>query len=483
MNTSALTPFLIVSGAGVVALLVGLLPGRRLARVLPTVLGVIALVASLLVSRILWDTDETALTQNFISDRFGLLLNTIFALIGIATLLLAWREPSSADKRGEYVGLILLSIAGMMLVSGAGTTMVLFLGIELFSVALYILCALETWRQRSLEAGLKYLIVGAVGSAILVYGLALLYGATGTTVLADLQGRLIDGKMLTDPMTIAALAMITVGLGFKASAVPFHMWTPDVYDGAPTPVTAFMATGTKVAAFAAFIRVFSDSLLGMFDDWRLPVAAVAAITVIIGNIAALMQPSMKRLLAYSGIAQAGYLLIGVAAGSVNGIRAVLYYLIAYTAMTMAAFAVVVIREREVREGDQVAALRGIGRSRPVLGVVLTLSMLSLAGFPPLSGFVGKFLLFGAAVDADLTWLAVVGAVGSMISLGYYLKVVAVAWQADPHADDTTYRVTRSAGVVAIVSGVLIVALAIGGSPILSLCKDAAQALLGGLGAP
>lgn len=474
-----MTPFLIVSGAGVLALLLGLVPARRAARMLPTATGILALVASIIVSRIEWgDGDETALASNYVSDKFGLLLNTVFAVIGIAVLLLAWRESSAADKRGEYVALILLSVAGMMLVAAAGTTIVLFLGIELFSVSLYILCALETWRARSLEAGLKYLIVGAVGSGILVYGLALLYGATGTTVLSKMQDALIDGHMLRDPLSIAALTMITVGLGFKASAVPLHMWTPDVYDGAPTPITAFMATGTKVAAFAAFIRIFSDSLLGMFDDWRLPIAILAAVTIIIGNIAALMQPGMKRMLAYSGIAQAGYLLIGIAAGSVAGVKAVLYYLIAYTAMTMAAFAVVVMREREVRDGDQMTSLRGIGRSRPIMGVVVTLAMLSLAGFPPLSGFIGKFLLFGAAVDAKMTWLAIVGAVGSMVSLGYYLKVVAIAWQSGPPSDDTTYRSARSVSIVAIVSAAAIVVLALAGSPILTMCSDAAQGILG-----
>lgn len=474
-----MTPFLIVSGAGVLALLLGLVPARRAARMLPTATGILALVASIIVSRIEWGGgDETALASNYVSDKFGLLLNTVFAVIGIAVLLLAWRESSAADKRGEYVALILLSVAGMMLVAAAGTTIVLFLGIELFSVSLYILCALETWRARSLEAGLKYLIVGAVGSGILVYGLALLYGATGTTVLSKMQDALIDGHMLRDPLSIAALTMITVGLGFKASAVPLHMWTPDVYDGAPTPITAFMATGTKVAAFAAFIRIFSDSLLGMFDDWRLPIAILAAVTIIIGNIAALMQPGMKRMLAYSGIAQAGYLLIGIAAGSVAGVKAVLYYLIAYTAMTMAAFAVVVMREREVRDGDQMTSLRGIGRSRPIMGVVVTLAMLSLAGFPPLSGFIGKFLLFGAAVDAKMTWLAIVGAVGSMVSLGYYLKVVAIAWQSGPPSDDTTYRSARSVSIVAIVSAAAIVVLTLAGSPILTMCSDAAQGILG-----
>ena len=367
----------------------------------------------------------------------------------------------------------------MMLVAAAGTTIVLFLGIELLSVALYVLCAIETWRTRSLEAGLKYLIVGAVGSAFFLYGLALLYGATGTTVLSRVSGRLADTGLAGDPLAIAALALIVVGLAFKASAVPFHMWTPDVYEGAPTPITAFMATATKAAALAGFMRVFSDSLLTLVDDWKIPVAIIAAVTIVIGNVAALRQESMKRLLAYSGIAQAGYLLIGIATGTVRGAEAVLYYLFAYLVMTLAAFAVVIVREREVPDGDRITSFRGYGRNNPVMGIVLTLAMLSLAGIPPLSGFIGKFLLFGAAVDADLTWLAIVGAVGSMVSLGYYLRVVGIAWLEDPPAGEKRLRLQSAVGAVAITCAVLIIAFAIGGGLLIDLCRDAAQSIFTG----
>ena len=478
-NTFATTPFLIVSGAGILALMLGLIPNRRLQRTLPTLAGVGAILAAGIVSTVLWDERRTALSDNFISDKFTLLLNFVFLGAALGTLALAWREPSSADKRGEYAALILLSTAGMMLVAAAGTTIVLFLGIELLSVALYVLCAIETWRTRSLEAGLKYLIVGAVGSAFFLYGLALLYGATGTTVLGRVGGRLADTGLAGDPLAIAALVLIVVGLAFKASAVPFHMWTPDVYEGAPTPITAFMATATKAAALAAFIRVFSDSLLNLVDDWRIPIAIVAAVTIIIGNVAALRQESMKRLLAYSGIAQAGYLLIGVATGTVRGAEAVLYYLFAYLVMTLAAFAVVIVREREVPEGDRITSFRGYGRKNPVMGIVLTFAMLSLAGIPPLSGFVGKFLLFGAAVDADLTWLAIVGAVGSMVSLGYYLRVLGIAWLEEPPVGEKRLRLPSAVGTVAITCAVLIVAFAIGGGLLIDLCRDAAQSIFAG----
>jgi NADH-quinone oxidoreductase subunit N len=475
-NVAATTPFLIVSSAGIVVLMLGLFPNRRLQRTLPTLAGVGAILAAGIMSAVLWDERRTALSENFVSDKFTLLLNFVFLGAALATLGLAWREPSSADKRGEYAALILLSTAGMMLVTASGTTIVLFLGIELLSVALYVLCAIETWRTRSLEAGLKYLIVGAVGSAFFLYGLALLYGASGTTVLSRVSGQLADTGLTGDPLAVAALALIVVGLAFKASAVPFHMWTPDVYEGAPTPITAFMATGTKAAALAAFLRVFSDSLLDLVDDWKVAIAILAAVTIIIGNVAALRQESMKRMLAFSGIAQAGYLLIGVATGTVRGAEAVLYYLFAYLVMTLAAFAVVIVREREVPDGDRIASFKGYGRNNPAMGIVLTLAMLSLAGIPPLSGFVGKFLLFGAAVDADMTWLAIVGAVGSMVSLGYYLRVLGVAWLEEPPAGEKRLRLPAALGSVALTCAVLIVAFAIGGGLLIDLCRDAAESI-------
>jgi NADH-quinone oxidoreductase subunit N len=365
-----------------------------------------------------------------------------------------------------------------MLVGSVGDLITVFLGIEILSVSLYVLCALEVWRERSLESGLKYLIAGAVGAAILLYGLTLLFGATGTTNLSEI-GDALRGTSLTDePLVIAAMALIAGGLAFKASAAPFHMWTPDVYEGAPTTVTAFMATATKAAAFAAFLRIFSGVMPDLQPDWSVAIGAIAVASLVVGNIAALVQSNMKRLLAYSSVAQAGYLLIGVASGTIQGAEATLYYLLAYGAMTIAAFAVVVIREREVEDGDSVAALTGYGRSRPVVGVVMTVAMLSLAGFPPLSGFIGKFLLFGSAVEADMTWLAVAGAVGAMISLGYYLRVVWVMW-APPLAGGPrrVLAIPGPVGLATVGSAVAVIALSLLASPVLDVCRGAAESLL------
>ncbi len=477
-NVVAATPIIIVAGTATLALGAGLLPGATLRRHGPALVGIGGIVAAFVMTAVLWGDRQEAFNGGLRADRFSLLLGGVFLAAALLTIMLGWREPASVNRRGEFVSLILVSTTGMMLVAAAGDLISIFLGIEILSVALYVLCALEVWREKSLESGLKYLIIGAVGASILLYGLTFLFGATGLTSLTEIGEALSGASFGDEPLVVAAMALIAAGLAFKASAAPFHMWTPDVYEGAPTTVTAFMATATKAAAFAAFLRIFAGALPDLQPDWQAAIATLAVVSIVVGNVAALVQTNMKRLMAYSSIAQAGYLLIGVAVGSIQGAEAVIYYLVAYTAMTMAAFAVIIVREREVEDGDQLAALTGYGRARPLIGVVMTLAMLSLAGFPPLAGFVGKFLLFGSAVEGDLTWLAIVGAVGSMVSLGYYLRVVAVVWL--PPAEGAPRKILRIPGPVVlatVTSGVAIVALALMASPVIDACRGAAEALL------
>lgn len=478
LNVVAATPEIIAAATATVCFGVGLLPGRATRRHGPALVGLAGIAGAMVMSLVLWGDRQEAFDGGLRADRFSLLFNLVFLSAAALTILLAWREPASVDRRGEFVGLILISATGMMLVAGAGDLIGIFLGIEILSVALYVLCALEVWREKSLESGLKYLITGAVGASVLLYGLALLFGATGTVHLDEIGEQLRGTSFTGEPLVVAAMVLIACGLAFKASAAPFHMWTPDVYEGAPSTVTAFMATATKAAAFAAFLRIFAGVMPDLQSDWTAAIATIAVVSIAVGNIAALVQSNMKRMLAYSSIAQAGYLLIGVATGSLDGAEAVIYYLLVYGVMTMAAFAVVIIREREVEDGDEISALTGYGRARPVLGIVMTLSMLSLAGFPPLAGFVGKFLLFGSAVDADMTWLAIVGAVGSMISLGYYLRVVTVTWAPEPEGGARKLlAVPGPVGLATVASGLGVIVLAIMASPVLEACRGAAEALL------
>ena len=284
-------------------------------------------------------------------------------------MLLAWRSRAAHEAaHGEFHALLLSSIAGMSLLASAQNTVALFIGLELLSIPLYVLCATEMRREHSLESGLKYLIIGSVGSATLLYGLALIYGATGSTDFSAIASALSNGTLATDPLTLTGIALCVVGLCFKASVAPFHQWTPDVYEGAPTPVTAFMAVTTKVAAFGVFLRFFDVALIGAQASWGPALAVLATITIIVGNVGALGQSSLKRMLAYSSVAQAGYMLAGVVVATQLGVPATVFYLAVYLPMNMAAFAVIVARERETGLGDSIEAITGPRARAPVAGV-------------------------------------------------------------------------------------------------------------------
>jgi NADH-quinone oxidoreductase subunit N len=339
-------------------------------------------------------------------------------------------EAPREAGHGEFHALLLFSVMGMAVLISAQDIITLFLGLELLSIPLYILCAAEYRREGSLESGLKYLIIGSVGSATLLYGLAMIYGSTGQTGFNQIAQVLASGgsggNLLGDPMLLSGIALVVVGFAFKASVAPFHQWTPDVYEGAPTAITAFMATATKAAALAVFLRFFDVALVSEQTTWAPALAALATATILIGNVGALGQTSLKRLLGYSGVAQAGYMLSGVIVGTRLGISATILYVIAYLFMNIAAFAVIQ-HQQYARGDDRISGLAGLGKSSPILGWSITLAMLALAGVPGTIGFIGKFQLIHALVDGGYGWLAIVLVVGAMISLGYYLRVVAAVW--------------------------------------------------------
>jgi len=371
---------------------------------------------------------------------------------------------------GEFYALILLSGLGALLMAAAGDLLIVFLGLEVHSIALYILAGYRR-DPPAKEACLKYLLLGSFASAFLLYGIALLYGASGTTNLDDLALVIgIEGET-SRSLLLAGMALIVVGLGFKIAAVPFHMWTPDVYEGAPTVVTAFMAVVPKAGAFAAIVRVFLVGLAPVIDDWQPIWSALAILTMVVGNVLAVVQRDLKRLLAYSSIAHAGYLLVGLAAGDALGVSGILFYLVAYALMNLGAFAVVAVFEREGR-GSKVDDYAGLVNERPLLATALAICMFSLAGIPPTAGFMGKFYLFSAAVRAGLTPLAILGVLTSVVGVAYYLRVVVAVMLKDPDVAWTRSARTTLGPALAILLAIL-GTLQIGISP--SLLYDVAVA--------
>ena len=502
IDWAGLSPFLALFGGMVVVLMVGLAGPRAVRHGVVPALTVVSLLAAAGLTIWQWGEGKDVIAGALRIDDLALAVSMLLYVTALAAVALSIRAVAPVEAgHGEYYSLLLAAVAGMTTLAAAQNLVSLFLGLELLSVALYIMCATELHRRTSVESGLKYLIVGSLGSATLLYGLALVYGATGST---DFDGiaRAIDVRALGDEvLLLTGVALVLTGLAFKASIAPFHQWTPDVYEGAPTPITAFMAVATKAAAFAIFLRFFDVAVIDLQPTWGPALAALATISIVVGNVGALGQSSLKRLLAWSSIAQAGYLLAGVVVSTRVGLQATVLYLGVYLLMNLAAFAVVVARERESPEGDDIRSLDGLGATRPWLAWPMTIAMLSLAGIPATAGFVGKFYLISATIDG-YAWLGVVIVLGSAVSLAYYLRVVAAMWMrpapagevglpsvrpaiagAAPEGDgDRQLAVTRrgqpEATAVAVVCGAASLVFGILPGPLFDAARDAGRALFG-----
>jgi NADH-quinone oxidoreductase subunit N len=426
------------------------------------------------VYRWLYATGGYAYHRFATGDTFALFFEILFASLGILTVALS---HSYLKRRGllqsEFHILTMAAVIGMMVLASATSLVTVFLGLELLSISLYIMCGFARTDFRSQEAAAKYLLVGGFASAFVLYGMALIYGGAGTTVIPEIAQRLGEASS-ANPLILLGIVLMGVGFAFKVSAAPFHMWTPDVYQGAPIPVTAFMSVGTKAAAFAMIVRVFAGGLPHLAPEWQVVLAIVAFASMVFGNLMAIVQTSLKRLLAYSGIAQAGYILIGVIAGGPNGLAAVLYYLFVYMFMNFGAFAVITLLAGPDGDRDSFADLEGLGRRNPVLAVGMTIFMLSLAGFPPSVGFFGKLFLFTAGVGAGYTWLVVVAVLMSVVSVFYYIRVLIPVWSAAPARERVPASVSSAfaivlSGTASILLGVyptaLLIAGQIGANPI------------------
>jgi NADH-quinone oxidoreductase subunit N len=432
----ALSPSLALLAASALALLGAVFVPAGVRKAYSAIVAALGFVAAGVWAGLLFsESPEPTLeiAETVTRDRFAALTQIVIAGAGLVAVGIAYGQRTRADHVGEYYALLAAAAGGMAFLVQAGDLMTLFLGLEWFSICLYILCAIEIDRVSSVEAGLKYLVVGSFGSAVLLFGLALVYGSTGELKYSEIAAASESRGLADDGLLLAGLAMILAGLGFKASAAPFHMWTPDVYEGAPTPVTAFMSAATKAAALVLAMRVLVTAFPGQEELWTIAVAVIACVSLAWGNIAALVQGNLKRMLAYSSVSHAGFMLIAIAANNSLGGRALLYYLIPYCAASLGAFGVVAARERELGEQVTLDNVAGMGWERPLLGVAMWVFMLTFAGFPLTGGFVGKFYVFAAAYETGWWWLVLAGVIGTAISLYYYLAVVRAMFMRMPAA--------------------------------------------------
>ncbi len=440
VNFHAILPSLVLVGFGMALLLIGVFskPGRTTHIAW---MGIIGLVGAAWVTILAWNGIADVGVQfgfagHVAQDGFALFFNMIFIIAAGLTILMSddylKREGYPVN---EYYALILFATAGAMWMASATDMMTIFLGLEVLSISLYVLAGFFRDDVRSNEAGLKYFLLGAFSTGFLLYGMALLYGVTGTTNISSI-GVFLSGhpSMLGNPMTIAGMLLLSTGFLFKIGVVPFHMWTPDVYQGAPTPITAFMSAGPKAAAIAAFMRILILAFAEMQTEWTALLWILAVLTMTAGNLLAIAQTDIKRMLAYSSISHAGYALVGLVAANYIGFAAILYYMLAYTFMNLGAFAVLVLAGKKGETNLTLEGLAGFGFKRPFLGVALTLFLFSLMGLPPTAGFTAKFFIFAGAIEAGYIWLAVLGILNSAVSLYYYLRVMVAMYFRDPQED-------------------------------------------------
>jgi NADH-quinone oxidoreductase subunit N len=392
--------------------------------------GLIGLGGAAVSAALLWNRN----TEGFgviVADNFALFVTFILVVVGALTIMFSSQVVDRDEiPAGEYYTLVLFAIVGMIMMAAATDLLVIFIALEIMSLAVYVLTGVRRDSARGTEAAFKYFLLGAFSSAFFLYGIAFTYGVTGSTRLEAIGGFLSAQALSDSPMILMAVGLLLVGFCFKISAVPFHMWTPDAYEGAPAIVTGFMSTGVKVAAFAAFTRVFLYAFEPFSLDWAPLVAVIAAATMILGTVVGVAQSNLKRMLAYSSIAHGGYLLVGLVAANNVGKAAILFYLLAYSVTNLAAFGVISLLGSRDRDNDELRDYAGLWHTRPALAALMTICLLSLGGLPPTAGFIGKWYIFSAAVSSGYYWLAIVGVLTSVVSVFFYLRVVVMMYMAD-----------------------------------------------------
>lgn len=416
-----LMPEILIASLGILVIILALILPRKGERAVQA-LTLAGIICTLLLAVGLFGQHETLFKGIYMVDAYAGFFKLLFLTAALLVILSSINYVKNFTGRiSEFYAFLLFTILGMMVMAGAGELLTLYIALELMTISFYILVAYVLNRETSQEAGIKYLILGALSSGILLFGISLVYALSGTTVLGE-----IGSRLSLEPALISGIILILAGFGFKVALIPFHMWTPDIYEGAPINITSFLAVASKAAGLAAMVRVFMLSFNIGFFDWQLILGILAALTMIIGNLVALVQTNIKRLLAYSSIAQAGYMAVGLVAANEYGLKGILFYSMVYVFANLGAFAVATQVEND-SNSNEIKAFGQLGKRSPFLAAVMTVCLLSLAGIPPLAGFVGKFYLFSGAVEADYVWLAFIGLLMSMISVYYYLNVVKVMY--------------------------------------------------------
>jgi NADH-quinone oxidoreductase subunit N len=458
-SMNAIVPMACVAAAGIASMTAEAFrtPGERM----PIAgLGVVGLLGAAFASIALWNHDATSFGV-VTADNFGLFVTMILVIVGLLSLGIS--GPTVARERlpgGEYYAMMLFSLAGMILMATATDLLVIFLALEVLSIGVYVLTGLRRDSALSTEGAFKYFLLGAFSSAFFLYGIAFTYGLTGSTRLDRVGSLMAAQAMSPTPMQLLAAGLLFVGFAFKVSAVPFHMWTPDAYEGAPPSVTAFMSTGVKAAAFAAFVRVFLSAFEPLRGDWAPVLWIVAAATMILGTVVGMAQSNIKRMLAYSSVAHGGYLLLAVLSANDVGKSALLFYLLTYAITNIGAFGVIAVLDNADRPNDQIRDYAGLWNTHPGLATLMTIFLLSLGGFPPMAGFIAKWYVFSAAINAGYAWLAIIGVLTSVVSVFFYLRIVVMMYMTATDTPAQFPAVPKVAGAALIVSAILIFYLGI-----------------------
>lgn len=453
----SLAPVLVLSVFALAVVVLDLFAGKN--KTLVIFVSLVGLFLTAVSAFAKFDLPVYSFNNSYVVDRLSVFFIMIFTISSALAILISIDfNKRERIRMGEYYSLILFCTVGMIVLASATDLILMFLGIEIVAICLYVLAGIKRGDTKSNEAALKYFLLGAFATGFLLYGMALVYGSTGSTNLLKIAATIQKGTLLSNPLMLMGLVLLIIGFGFKVAAVPFHMWAPDVYQGAPSPVTAFMAVGPKAAAFVAFFRVFSETMSGLSGSWENLLIIVAVLTMFIGNLGAIVQTNIKRLLAYSSISHVGYLLIAVIAKNSLGSASLMFYMLAYMFMIFGAFGIVIIVGRAGQENLEIENYSGLAYKHPLLALSMTVFLLSLGGLPPFAGFVAKFYIFTAALNEGFVILVVIAVLNSAISFYYYLKIVVFMYMKEPTAE---FRITLSPMTLLVIAISVIATIELG----------------------